>query len=377
MKKYRVAQFLPYFPPHKGGLENVAAEWSKAFVQEPAGSVLNVTFSVGQPAGVTSYQHEDATILIIPAFEVITNFPFPKFWKKQFWQVLQEVRAWNPDIIQTHTRFFLSTALGGICAKKWKMPWVHIEHGSGYVIAGSTLVSTVAKWYDRTLGKWVFRKANSIIAISQACSDFIQKEFTPTTPISVIYRWIDFYPMPRVPNTTGIPRITFIGRLTYLKGVDVLLEALAQLKDKKWMCSIVGAGEEEDSLKHLSKNLGLEERVHFVGMKSREDIAGVILPSTDIFVNPSRQEGLPTTVIEALLAGCMVIATDVGGTREIGVWGDIKLIPADHVEILTKLARETLQNFTQNMNIKKRIKEQFDSKKCIWKYQKIYSELSK
>lgn len=86
-------------------------------------------FSPGQETFVP-YDKDGYKVLIMPAFDIISNYPFPKFWQKQFWSVLSEVKQRNPDIIQTHTRFFLSTFIGGICAKFWKKKWVHVEHGS-------------------------------------------------------------------------------------------------------------------------------------------------------------------------------------------------------------------------------------------------------
>ena len=125
----KVCQFLPYFPPHKGGLETVAEEFSKYFVSEGCGEVLNVVFSVGQES-LAAYKKDGYQVLILPAFDLIPNYSFPKFWTKQFWSVLQQAKNRNPDSIQTHTRFFLATFLGGICAKLWKKKRVHIEHGS-------------------------------------------------------------------------------------------------------------------------------------------------------------------------------------------------------------------------------------------------------
>lgn len=67
-----------------------------------------------------------------------------------------------------------------------------------------------------------------------------------------------------------------------------------------------------------------------------------ILPSFHIFVNPSFQEGLPTTVIEALIAGCQVIATDVGGTREILQYASFTLIAPRNVNALLDAISNTL-----------------------------------
>lgn len=72
---------------------------------------MNVVFSVGQES-LRDYQKNGYEVIIIPAFDIIPNYSFPKFWKKQFWSALRKVKQWSPDIIQTHTRFFLATFLG-------------------------------------------------------------------------------------------------------------------------------------------------------------------------------------------------------------------------------------------------------------------------
>lgn len=113
--------------------------------------------------------------------------------------------------------------------------------------------------------------------------------------------------------------IGFIGRLVKLKEVDVLISAFANLshQNPQLKLQIVGDGEEKTLLEKQVQFLGLEEKIQFLGFQEKEEIQHNILPSWDIFVNPSLQEGLPTTVIEALFAQCITVATDVGGTREI------------------------------------------------------------
>ena len=97
----------------------------------------------------------------------------------------------------------------------------------------------------------------------------------------------------------------FVGRLVKLKGVDLLISSFADLvvENPHLTLQIVGDGEERNSLEKLVKNLGLEGMVQFLGFQDKEEIQHSLLPSWDIFVNPSLQEGLPTTVIEALKKG--------------------------------------------------------------------------
>lgn len=83
-------------------------------------------------------------------------------------------------------------------------------------------------------------------------------------------------------------------------------------------------------LEKLTHHFHLSDRITFVGSDDRANR----LPKFDIFVNPSYQEGLPTTVIEALLAHCVVVATDVGGTKEISDKQDLILVKPGDVKSL-------------------------------------------
>lgn len=78
--------------------------------------------------------------------------------------------------------------------------------------------------------------------------------------------------------------------------------------------------------------------VVFHGSRDRAWIAEKFLPRIDIFVNPSYMEGFPTSVLEALLSECVVVATDVGGTAEISKKNDLILVkPGDEVDLMKGL----------------------------------------
>ncbi len=259
----RVAQFVPYFPPHKWGVETVAEEFSKYFISEKCWEVLNVTFSVGQKS-LQSYQQDGYKVLIIPAFDIISNYPFPKFWTLQFRSVLKQVKKWNPDIIQTHTRFFLSTFIGGICAKLWKKKRVHVEHGSGLVKGLPWWKSFFANLYDYTFGKLCFSGADQIVAISQGNIPFIKK--FSNTPIEAIYRGLDFPEIKRGKKNSDSISLGFIGRLVKLKGVDLLISAFADLISDypDIHLQIIGDGEERQNLEKQVQSLNIEDKVFLV-----------------------------------------------------------------------------------------------------------------
>jgi len=107
-----------------------------------------------------------------------------------------------------------------------------------------------------------------------------------------------------------------IGRLTHQKGYSLLLKAtalvLSQIPSARVL--IIGGGELEEELRHLSKELGIEHAVLFLGPRQDTEC---LLAIMDVFVSSSLWEGLPTAILESMAAKTPVVATDVSGTREL------------------------------------------------------------
>lgn len=197
---------------------------------------------------------------------------------------------------------------------------------------------------DLSIGKYILQNASKVITVSEAGKKWVSETFN-REDITVIYRGFEFPKIERKKNE--IPKIGFVGRLTGLKNVAWLIHALSELKDENWILEIVWDGEEREHLEKLSESLSIQNRVKLYGAKSHDWIMTEFYPSIDIFVNPSLQEWLPTTVIEALGMGCQVIATDVGGTREIG---GIRIIESNNIESLKLSILKALWN-TQEISI--------------------------
>jgi glycosyltransferase involved in cell wall biosynthesis len=101
--------------------------------------------------------------------------------------------------------------------------------------------------------------------------------------------------------------IWFVGRLVPLKWVDIFIHALAQITNIDRICTIVGTWSHDQTLQTLAQTLSVSDKISFVWADDRANR----LPIWDILVNPSHQEWVPTTVVEWLMAGCIVVATDV------------------------------------------------------------------
>ena len=140
--------------------------------------------------------------------------------------------------------------------------------------------------------------------------------------IKLIYNGIDIdTSRVNIKKTDEKFKFLFVGRLVEIKNVELLLQGLSyiQNKGKDFVCNIIGDGEDEDKLKNLAKDLGLESKVCFLGY--RTDIQEFMLKS-DILILTSKMEGIPITIIEAFGNKLPVISTAVGGVLEMIVNGE-------------------------------------------------------
>jgi glycosyltransferase involved in cell wall biosynthesis len=322
MPRLRLLIFSPYFPPHVGGLEGYVSDLNDALLNSRAIEQITVfTPQLPKEAVVEERPREDYTVVRYPAFELIPNFPVPKLWELRFWRALRRARPQAHEVFVSHTRFFLTSFFAVICARAVRRPLIHVEHGSDFVQLASSFSRNAARAYDLTLGRLVLRRAQAVVAISRAAAEFVRQ--LAGRDASVIYRgmWKDLLDevMPDEEireRADGRIIITFAGRLIDGKGVSDLLRAFAAAEGTHAFACIVGDGPRRSELELLARSLCVHERVWFSGGVP-EGRARSIIRASDVVVNPSYTEGLPTSVLEAALMGKAVLATDVGGTREI------------------------------------------------------------
>ncbi|MCH8224043.1 MAG: glycosyltransferase family 4 protein [Chloroflexi bacterium] len=152
--------------------------------------------------------------------------------------------------------------------------------------------------------------------------------------------WLTSGPPPheRTPATGRGTRILYAGRLSREKGIDVLLRAIAILPpDTRENVNVVvaGAGPADSELRSLSATLGLEEQVRFAGIVSPGPDLLAEYDRADLFVLPSRIEGVPRALLEATARLLPVVATSVGGVPHLLRDGESGLIvPPDDPEAM-------------------------------------------
>ncbi|WP_434583979.1 glycosyltransferase [Klebsiella sp. R390] len=115
-------------------------------------------------------------------------------------------------------------------------------------------------------------------------------------------------------DSTKINLLT-IGRLTYQKGYDLLLKAFSEIDNENYHLTIIGDGDDRESLVSLCVSLRLEGKVTFI---TNTNNPYAVMKKSDIFISSSRWEGYPNVVIEAIACGLPIVANDYpGGIREI------------------------------------------------------------
>lgn len=364
MKKILVVS--NHFYPYVGGLEK--------FVLELSYSLANK----GNKVDVLTFQYkilkhiekkDNIRIIRLPCFEILgETYSIPKIFNYKYMALKRELLKEHYDVVFTNTRFFTSTFMGYKLAKKIKARLIHIEHGNKFVIHKNPLVTAAAWIYDQTWGRLVISNAEIVVGISKECVSFAKRLGAKKTVVihnSIHTNQFKKIITIKVKETT----ITYVGRLIYAKGIQHLIEAV---KDKETTIQIVGDGPYKKNLETLSKNLNV--KTHFLGRKDQKEIVE-ILSKTDIFINPSYSEGLPTSVLEAGAIGLPIIATDVGGTNEIidNEINGLLIEPRSSVAIKNALAiledKKIREQFSKN--IKEKVLSNFDWNKATEEFERL------
>lgn len=151
-------------------------------------------------------------------------------------------------------------------------------------------------------------------------------------------------------------RLMFIGQCIKRKGLDILLQALAGLKELEWSLDIIGDGNDAHSYRVLCQKLQLTEQVRFHGFLPN-DSAMELLKSADLFILPSRWDGWGAVVNEALMRGVPVICSDMCGAADlIGSKERGDIFPGESVAALRKILAERILRGKRTPEIAGKIK---------------------
>ena len=272
-----------------------------------------------------------------------------------FFPLLRYLKAERPDAMLA---LMWPLTLLGITAFKWaKLPGQIVVSDHTTFSQAPLLKKKLTRMFFKSSLPMVYPFADARLAVSKGVADDLSALGSlKRKSISVIYNpvssnvqyfteqqsqeaWHDF----------DAKKIVAVGALKWAKDYPSLLRAFALLLQKeRAMLSIVGQGDLLPELKALTKQLGINTYVNFVGFSNK---ASAWMASADLLVLSSHYEGFPMVVIEALANGTPVVSTDCkSGPREIlcdgkyGKYGKYgKLVPVGDAEALAQAMIEALQ----------------------------------
>jgi glycosyltransferase involved in cell wall biosynthesis len=208
----------------------------------------------------------------------------------------------RPDVVLANLTTFTSCRPAILAALSLRLPTVLVDHSP---TPGLT-------WKGRPVQRVVTTLAARRVAVGDETSRAVERlgGLRPGTVRTIRNGVPSVVDGPEVP-TRHPPVLGALGRLEREKGFDVLLEALRLLLGVRLV--LAGDGSERARLDQLSRRLGIDERVEFLGWCRATD---EVLHRVDVLVVPSRVEGLPLSLLEAMHRGLPVVASDVGSVRQ-------------------------------------------------------------
>ena len=297
-----------------------------------------------------------------------SNLLNPNVLISDFLSIAKTIRQTKPDVIVC---FYISHAYPLTLLKKLsKFVLCTVAMGSDVNLENGFL--------QKKARKIVYRNSDLIFARSWKLKEKIEKEHkcsvivNPSSTDTSFFKPLEYKIALREKWNINPDKHVIITacRLDKNKGVDVLLKALQALKTDDVKVLIVGDGTERKALEELAASVGLQQKVMFMGHRSRQELLELYNLS-DIFTLTSYSEGLPRVLIEAMACGCIPIVTDVGSISALTINGynGFTLTPGDY-SVLSEKIRATLalpKEELKQMRTRARqsVVECFDSKK-IW-----------
>jgi glycosyltransferase involved in cell wall biosynthesis len=311
----------------------------------------------------------------------------PFFLFSQFFSLILLVAKLHPDLIHAH--WLMPQGFWAVLVKKlFKIPIIITAHGTD-VFDLRTPAVIKAK-------QWIVKNADRIVTVSSALADVLRADTHCTLQPDIIPMGVDASLFSPDKNNGAVraqfgihgPFLLFVGRLTRVKGISYLIDAISLITNDfpEAKLLIVGQGELEQELLQQVKLLGLEEIVLFAGGITNAQLPAYYA-SADLFIGPSVQikdgetEGFGLTFVEAAMSGCLLIGTKAGGIEDIIEDGKTGILvpPADASALAEAIIYviDNMDNFNEMKKIARgEVLRRFEWKKIAERYSAILMLLS-
>jgi glycosyltransferase involved in cell wall biosynthesis len=374
----RVLHIGKFFPPYPGGIERYCAGLAAA--QAAAGNTVAVLAHAAPGSHRSrSLRSDNIDVTLAACHGQLLYAPispaFPHLLARQ-------IREFRPDVLHLHlpnTSAFW--ALLSPAARR--VPWVVHWHAD-IPLDGRRRMLRLAYRLYRPWEQALLRRASAIVATSPAylhASTALQRwrDKARVVPLGIVA--LDGNDQTHVQWPSNGLRLLAVGRLSYYKGFDVLLQAIARVPQVQLL--LIGSGECATALQSLARELGLEQRVRFAGHVDDATLASAYAQA-DAFCLPSldRAEAFGLVLLEAMRAGRPVIASDIPGSGVGYVVRDghtgLLVPPADVAALadaIGKIAADTSLRQRLGMAGQQRWRDEFTLDRSAERIASLYTEL--
>jgi glycosyltransferase involved in cell wall biosynthesis len=372
------------FLPHVGGIERVVYEQSKRLMQKQF-KLMVLTNRIGTEK---NYTYDGIKVRCYDSLNIGFRLGIPYVLPsiESYKTYLTSVQS--SDIVHAHGHPYLSSLIAAKLAKRYKKPFVLTQHNTFIQYQG--LWNTVERLNDIAVGAQVLKAADKIIVVSNATRNYVLSLGADPEKIKVLHNGVDldrFKPQPATQETMRrkleIPSNAAVAltvrRLVYKNGIDTLVEStgIAVKKNPRLVYLVVGGGPDFAEVKAKARQLGIEKNFKLAGFISDGELP-LYYNTADFFVLPSKSgEGLPLVALEAMACGLPVIATNVGGIKEIMVDGFGEIVPPNNPKSLAEaIAKFSNSDFSSRKNeLRRKVEQKFSWDTNVKKLVEIYEEL--
>jgi glycosyltransferase involved in cell wall biosynthesis len=335
----KILQVIPYFYPAYafGGPVRVAFQVSKELAKRGHEVVVYTTDakdwdsrlnteSVEIVDGIKTHYMKNLTMILVKKSNL---FITPKIISRS----KNEIKDF--DIVHLHEYRTFQNIIIHHYAKKYNIPYVLQAHGS----LPRIMQKQSLKWiYDEFFGYKLLKDAAMVIALNKIELEQYRERFVPTEKIAIVPNGIDLSEFINMPYKGEFKKkyslnendkiILYLGRIHRTKGIDILIKSFKEVIDSLDCVKLILVGPDDgyfNDVKDLIKKLALEKNIIITGpLYGKEKLEAYT--DADIYVLPSRYETFPMSVLEAYACSKPVIASNVGGLKELILNGETGLL---------------------------------------------------
>lgn len=257
-----------------------------------------------------------------------------------------KMNAWGADVVHAnHLKSLVQLFRNPLSKPRGRVVFtVHGIHLRKYDFLPKSFVNRMKRRLRLWLERWLYRKCDGIIALTETDAADIQRLYGRGLPVVVEPNVVDmaeFADVPREELRYRPDEFAFacIARFDFQKGQDVLVRAIAlaqgALRKAGKKTLLVGGGQTLDEIMRLAESEGVADLIEFAGEIPH---AGVYMTCARVLVAPSRWEGMPYLLLEAVARGRRVIASDCPGNRDVlKEYLSAVMFPVEDAVCLTRL----------------------------------------